>query len=147
VATAPAANGPAASNIVTVTYTSKYSDISYNYYNQLGQLIANIAPNGVRQLIQNGYGSYTAASKLPFVTTYEYDLQGRMTAVTTPESAMNSSTNPHGGKTNFIYRKDGKIRFSQNPYQANPANAGSGNVEKFSYTNYDGLGRPFEAGE
>jgi RHS repeat-associated protein len=137
IATAPAANGSAGTNTVTITYTNKYSDISYNYYNQLGQLIASIAPNGVQQLIQNGYSSYATASQLPFVTLYAYDLQGRLTSTTTPD----------GGTSNFVYRQDGKIRFSQNAYQANAANAGTGNVEKFSYTNYDNIGRPVESGE
>jgi RHS repeat-associated protein len=131
----PAAGNPP--NTVTVGYTNKYSDISYNYYNQLGQLIASIAPNGVQQLIKNGYSGITLASQLPFVSLYSYDLQGRLTSVKTPDA----------GTSNFIYRQDGKIRFSQNAYQANSANAGTGNAEKFSYTNYDDAGRPVESGE
>jgi hypothetical protein len=47
----------------------------------------------------------------------------------------------------FKYRRDGKIRFSQNALQA--ANELNGTVGKgrFSYTNYDDLGRPTESGE
>jgi len=137
VATAPIYNYDNNDNTVSVSYTNKYSDISYNYYNQLGQLIASIAPNGVQTLIQSGYGGYSSASQLPFVSLYNYDLQGRLSSVTTPD----------GGTSNFIYRQDGKIRFSQNAAQANAANAGSGNAEKFSYTNYDSFGRPIESGE
>ncbi|WP_439698633.1 RHS repeat domain-containing protein [Mucilaginibacter sp. AW1-7] len=122
----------------SITYTNKYSDISYNYYNQLGQLIASIAPNGVQALVPpNNLNNYASASALPFVTLYEYDLQGRLTA----------STSPDGGRSEFVYRTDGKIRFSQNALQRVAANAGTGNQEKFSYTNYDSFGRPIESGE
>jgi RHS repeat-associated protein len=128
---------PTGTSNVTLTYTNKYADISYNYYNQLEQLIASIAPNGVQTLIQHGYSSYASASQLPFVTLYQYDLQGRLTAVTTPD----------GGTAQYVYRQDGKIRFSQNAYQKAAANAGAGKAEKFSYTNYDTFGRPVESGE
>jgi RHS repeat-associated protein len=134
VATAPTDN---TTNNVTVTYINKYSDITYNYYNQLGQLIGSIAPNGVQKLIQGGYNSYTIAADLPFVSLYEYDLQGRLTAVTTTD----------GGRSEYVYRQDGKIRFSQNAAQKASANAGTGNIEKFSYINYDTFGRPIESGE
>jgi len=136
VATAPPALGSVATNTVTATYANKYSDISYNYYNQLGQLVASISPKGVQTLLQNGYSSYTSASQLPFVTLYYYDLQGR------PLSATSSD----GGTFNFIYRQDDKIRFSQNSHQANSANFGSG-LERFSYINYDSFGRAVESGE
>lgn len=134
VATTPTDN---TTNNVTVTYTNKYSDITYNYYNQLGQLIGSIAPNGVQKLIQSGYTSYTTAAELPFVSLYEYDLQGRLTAATITD----------GGRSEYVYRRDGKIRFSQNAVQKVAANAGTGNIEKFSYTNYDTFGRPIESGE
>lgn len=128
---------PAGASSVTVTYANKYADLTYNYYNQLGQLIGSIAPNGVKTLAQNGYSSYTSASQLPFVSLYQYDLQGRPIAITTPD----------GGTAQFVYRTDGNIRFSQNAYQKIAANAGVGNAEKFSYTNYDTFGRPVESGE
>jgi RHS repeat-associated protein len=115
----------------TVSYTNKYSDISYNYYNQLGQLILSIAPNGVKELIDHP-DNYPATGPVPFATTYEYDTQGRLVA----------STSTDGGRTEFVYRTDGKIRFSQNAEQRAAANGG-----RFSYTNYDDIGRPFESGE
>lgn len=124
-------------NNVTVTYTNYYSDLTYNYYNHAGQLIASIAPNGVQILIQKGYTSYSSASQLPFITLYQYDLRGRITAITAPD----------GGLAQYIYRQDGKVRFSQNAFQKAPANAGTGKVERFSYTNYDTFGRTIESGE
>ncbi|MCO5950594.1 hypothetical protein, partial [Mucilaginibacter flavidus] len=48
-ATQPAALN--AVNTVTVTYTNKYTDVSFNFYNQLGQTIASITPNGSKILI------------------------------------------------------------------------------------------------
>ncbi len=42
------------------------------------------------------------------------------------------------GMTRYMYRKDGSIRFSQNAEQALSG--------KYSYTNYDRIGRPIESG-
>jgi RHS repeat-associated protein len=126
----------AISGDATVNYTNKYADISYKYYNQLGQLVAEIAPKGAQQLISN-ISAYPATSPVPYSTVYEYDLQGRLTA----------STSTDGGRSEYIYRQDGKIRFSQNASQRVQANAGTGNFEKYSYTNYDQIGRPVESGE
>ncbi len=138
VATAPVASGLAPTNNVTVSYTNTYSDISYNYYNQLGQLIASITPNGVQQLLNNiGNLSQYTSTTLPFTTTYKYDLQGRLI----------STTSPDAGSSAFVYRQDGKIRFSINSYQLNPANSVIPGGVRFSYTNYDGNGRPIESGE
>ncbi|WP_252794244.1 hypothetical protein, partial [Mucilaginibacter flavidus] len=111
--------------------------MSFNFYNQLGQTIASITPNGSKILIPSDLSAYTTASQLPFITLYQYDLQGRLT----------SSTSPDGGAAQYIYRQDGKIRFSQNAYQKVTANAGTGKVERFSYTDYDDYGRPVESGE
>lgn len=50
-----------------------------------------------------------------------------------------SSTAPDGGQTEYNYRKDGSLRFSQNAKQREQVN--------FSYTNYDKIGRVVEVGE
>jgi len=133
IAATPTGSSP---NNVTVNYINTYSDISYNFYNQLGQLIASIAPNGVQLLIKNGLSGYTSP---PFVTTYQYDLQGRVISGTTTDAT--------GGASTLLYRTDGNIRFSQNALQAHTGNPGNGNYERFSYTNYDSFGRPIEGGE
>jgi len=113
----------------SVSYANSYADLSYNFYNQLGQLIASIAPEGVKKLY--GTYSYTTKADLPFITLYAYDVQGRLV----------STTNPDGGSSQMVYRADGKVRFSQNATQ-NASGTG-----KFSYINYDLFGRPVEAGE
>lgn len=62
-------------------------------------------------------------------TLYDYDAEGKLL----------SQYSPDEGKAEFLYRKDGQIRFSQSAEQKQ-RNA-------FSYTNYDNLGRPVESGE
>ncbi len=44
-------------------------------------------------------------------------------------------------RSEYIYRKDGRIRFSQNEEQRNAL------PQRYSYTNYDKSGRPIESGE
>jgi RHS repeat-associated protein len=113
---------------ITLSYSNSYTDISYNFYNQLGQLIATITPEGVKKVIANGVTSYTS-STVPYTSLYEYNTKGQLIKSTTTD----------GGASKFVYRTDGKLRFSQNARQlANNA---------FSYTNYDQYGRPVESGE
>lgn len=99
-----------------------YKYWSYAYYNDLGQLLAEVAPAGVN----------TASTAYPsFVTTYEYDHRGLTIATTSPDE----------GRTEFMYDADGRLRFSQSAEQLDRGS----NV--FSYTHYDYLGRLIEAGE
>ncbi len=97
--------------------------LSHTYYNNKGQVVCNITPNGLKQY-QSG---------VPFEnidkTTYEYNWKGFTTAVTEKD----------GGRSEFKYAKDGRIRFSQNAQQK---------IEgKLSYTHYDKQLRPVESGE
>jgi RHS repeat-associated protein len=115
---------------VNLTYSYGIGVISYNFYNQLGQLVATVAPEGVKKLLGAGINNFSNKTQIPFITLYEYDMQGRLVSVKEPDAA---------GKTEFVYRRDGNIRFSQNAQQRV--------ANKFSYTNYDPLGRPIESGE
>ncbi|WP_131539021.1 RHS repeat domain-containing protein [Pedobacter nototheniae] len=119
----------ALSENVNINYTNKLSDISFVFYNQKGEVLASIAPEGVKALLTNGIDNYSSLANVPFVNTFEYDLQGRLIA----------SKSVDAGRTEFIYRKDGNIRFSQNAEQRKTG--------RFSYTNYDRWDRPFESGE
>ncbi|WP_205511075.1 RHS repeat domain-containing protein [Longitalea arenae] len=112
-----------------VTYSNSYSEVSYSFYNQLGQMVAAIAPEGVKKLFGSGLNSYGTKTDIPFISFVEYDVQGR--------PVKNSTTD--GGAAELVYRKDGKLRFSQNAVQK--AN------NRYSYTNYDQFGRPVESGE
>lgn len=114
---------------VNISYTNKVSDISFVFYNQVGQAIGNIAPEGVKLLLANGLDAYPAWVNVPFAETNEYDIKGNLISKTTVDA----------GKTEFIHREDGRIRFSQNTEQRK--------VGKFSYTNYDTFARIFESGE
>jgi len=117
---------------LTLTYSNGYTDISYSYYDQNGQLLANIAPEGVKMLYgTNGTGlnAYATRGAVPFISQYTYDQQGRLTG----------SQDPDRGTRVYIYRNDGKLRFSQNSAQAATGS--------YSYTNYDQVGRPVEGGQ
>lgn len=62
-------------------------------------------------------------------TVYQYNHQGWLLSMTETDA----------GTTQYGYRKDGSIRFSQNAEQQAH--------NKYSYTNYDVSGRPVESGE
>lgn len=95
---------------------------AYTYYNDAGQVVATVAPNGVN----------TASEALPaFVTSYKYDHLGRMIETTSIDE----------GTSRYVYSLDGKLRFSENQEQRNA------NPKRFSYTHYDYLGRLVESGE
>ncbi|MCF3107875.1 RHS repeat-associated core domain-containing protein [Niabella sp. CC-SYL272] len=113
---------------VSLTYTNSYSDISYTFYNQLGQAVASIDPEGVSKLIANP-NAYATKNDIPFLSTSEYNLRGQLIAATSSD----------GARSEFIYRRDGKLRFSQNAKQRP--------LGWFSYTNYDPWGRAIESGE
>ena len=111
-----------ATNTSTTPNTYTYDQWQYMYYNDLGQLVATVAPNGVN----------TASTAMPgFVTKYRYDHFGRTIEVSSPDE----------GTSRFVYSTDGKLRFSQNQVQREAS------PQRFSYTNYDSLGRVIEAGE
>lgn len=99
-----------------------YKFWSYSYYNDVGQLVATVAPKGVN----------TASVARPdFVTYFRYDEYGNLIEVEDPDE----------GISQFMYTLDGRIRFSQNAEQKSRGN----NI--FSYTHYDVSGRLIESGE
>lgn len=119
--------GVLASAIITSTNNSTtpptytYDNWSYIYYNDMGQVVASVAPNGV-----------TGQETLPsFVTYSKYDQLGRVIETSSPDEGMSQ----------FVYNTDGQIRFSQNQAQREAS------PQRFSYTNYDYLGRLIESGE
>ena len=90
---------------------------SFNIYDQRGRLIKSYSPLSVQNNTPDIHTSYT------------YNSLGWLMKVNSPDE----------GETNYVYRADGSIRFSQNAQQ---------NVDgKFSYTVYDNYGRPIESGE
>jgi RHS repeat-associated protein len=114
---------------VTVNYSNTYTDLSYHFYNQLGQKIATIAPEGVKLLIQNGLSGYTKTT-VPFISLIEYNERGQL---------VNAKDADVQRKSEVVYRKDGRLRFSQSAEQWKTG--------RYSYTNYDTWGRIIESGE
>jgi len=115
--------------IVSLTFGNGLSALTYNYYNQLGQLIATIPPEGVKKLLGSGINNYATKENIPFITLYQYDNLGRMVKAITGDE----------GASEMVYRADGKMRFSQNAEQKLSG--------RYSYVNYDPAGRPAEGGE
>ncbi|TXI70181.1 MAG: hypothetical protein E6Q41_01690 [Cyclobacteriaceae bacterium] len=114
------------SGTLDVSYSNGYGDISYNFYDDAGRLVSTISPNGYQQLkVNNPTVPYANIDK----TTYQYNYRGWLLSMTEPDA----------GRTEYMYRSDGKIRFSQNALQRER--------NRFSYTHYDELGRPIESGE
>lgn len=112
-----------------INYSVTYYDASFNFYDDMGQLRASVSPLGVKVLIDGFSLNATSVWNIPYTTYYTYDFQGRLLSMREPDA----------GTTNYIYRRDGSIRFSQNAKQEAKGT--------FSYTNYDKLGRPVESGE
>ncbi|WP_272149613.1 RHS repeat domain-containing protein [Tenacibaculum aiptasiae] len=94
-----------------VEYDVNYYDYSLNYYDKSNRLVKSTQP----------------VSKL-VASEFKYNTLGQLVEVTSPDI----------GKSEFKYRKDGQIRFSQNAQQKI--------LGEFSYINYDNLGRPVESG-
>jgi RHS repeat-associated protein len=102
--------------------------IAMMLYDDVGRLRYEVKPKG--------YVNYTKTTtpetfaKIDKVT-YSYDAEGRL-----EETQSNDE-----GRTVFMYRTDGQIRFSQNTVQR------AASPERYSYTHYDRLARPIESGE
>jgi len=103
-----------------VSYNTKYSELSLYAYDNLGRLLKSYSPKAVE-----------SNSPVP-TTTYRYNSLGWLLETNSVDE----------GLSQFVYRRDGTIRFSQNAKQR--AEAG---VSVFSYTSYDASGRPVESGE
>lgn len=112
-----------ATGTVTLSYVENFGNISYSFFDTSGKLRVSISPNGYEQWMAG-----VAFSNID-KETYEYDFRGLIVATTKPDA----------GRTEFVYRKDGKVRFSQDARQRA--------LNRFSYTNYDKIGRAVESGE
>jgi RHS repeat-associated protein len=95
---------------------------SYQFYNDLGQVILTLSPNALQQY--NG-SNFSAIDK----TEYQYNNKGLLVKLIESD----------GGATEYVYSKGGRLRFSQNAEQEKTG--------RYSYTHYDRLGRPIESGE
>ena len=112
-----------------VNINSNYYNFSYYYYDDAGRLVASLSPNAVNTITNAPPSATTTYTYQSLATTYIYNSVGQVTKRTTPDE----------GSTWYVYRNDGKVRFSQNAQQAND--------NKFSYVAYDNVGRAVETGE
>jgi RHS repeat-associated protein len=103
-----------------------YKYYSFSTYDDAGRLIRTISPEHVKQISNN---QLSASDIDNLVTRNTYNVLGWLL----------ESFSPDEGTTKYIYRKDGKLLYSQNELQREENN--------FSYTNYDEHGRPVEMGE
>ncbi len=106
---------------VGISYELNYYNFAYNYYDKKGELLAEVQPEGIV------YGSSSIAPA--YITSFSY--HGWFTM---------SSSSVDEGITEFVYKHDGEIRFSQDAHQRTTGS--------FSYVSYDeSSGRVIEIGE
>ena len=138
-----------------VTYYDKEYQYTLYYYDQAGNLVQTVAPEGVDRLAMADEAKFqaisqhresanpnTAVADNPVLnpdhtleTEYKYNSLNQLVWQRTPD----------GGITKFAYDKLGRIVLSQN---ANQAVIGEGSTTyRAAYTKYDPLGRIVEAGE
>ncbi|PJJ59573.1 RHS repeat-associated protein [Hymenobacter chitinivorans DSM 11115] len=103
-----------------LSYLAHYGDFSYSYYDNAGRGVASVASRGV-VLASTAYPS--------FVTRNTYSGAGTLLSTESTDE----------GRTEYVYARDGRIRFSQSAVQHDKG--------RFSYSNYDELGRVVESGE
>ncbi|GAA4843336.1 RHS repeat-associated core domain-containing protein [Algivirga pacifica] len=105
----------------TDTYNSSIYHYTLYYYDQAGNLVQTVPPEGVN--LDDNSGNHS------LFTQYRYNTLNQIVWQSSPD----------GGITEFAYDSKGRLRFSQNAQQKLEG--------KFSYTRYDALGRVIESGE
>ncbi len=114
---------------LSFTYPVQYSDYTIYTYDKTNRLTYTIPPKAVSY--QSPY-----SHNLNLATKYEYySSLNWVSAITTPDE----------GRSQYLYRQDGSLRFSQNWLQLNSF-AGQ-QLTSFTYYNYDRAGRIVETGE
>jgi YD repeat-containing protein len=109
---------------MVLTYHVKQYHYTLYYYDRAGNLVRTVPPKGVQYVPDN-----QTQTSHNFVTSYEYNSLGQLVEQNTPDAATSQ----------FIYNNNNQLRFSQNEQQYDDV--------KYSYTNYDALGRIIEVGQ
>ena len=123
------------------TGPDRYYQYTLFYYDQSGNLVRTIAPEGPdlltnSSLINDHRDNLTAPIQGVTKPSHEYETRYEYNSY----NQLTSSTNPdQDGDTKFWYDYYGRIVASQNPVQAND------NI--YSYTFYDAQGRPIQVGQ
>lgn len=108
-----------ATEALSYTYTTGEHHYTLYYYDQAGNLVQTVPPEGVDLINQN----HTR------ITRYRFNSLNQSTWQNTPDA----------GTSQFWYNQKGQLRLSQNAQQAIDG--------KYSYTRYDNQGRIVEVGE
>ena len=107
---------------IHITFNQYYQNFAYFFYDDAGRLKAKTAPLGVN----------VASTALPgYTDTYTYNTVGQVMSMTEVDA----------GTTNYLYKQDGQLRFSQNAKQAAAVPA------TFSFIEYDVYNRVDNSGE
>ncbi|NUY82703.1 hypothetical protein HUK80_17505, partial [Flavobacterium sp. MAH-1] len=126
-----------------MTYADKEYQYTLYYYDQAGNLIKTVAPQGVKRMSDtSGIDTYrnanTAANHVAedngLLPQHNFDTQYRYNSL----NQLVWQKTPDAGESRFAYDALGRIIASQNAKQGNTS---------MSYTTYDELGRIVEAGE
>ena len=135
-------------SMTKVSYDKEYQYTLY-YYDQAGNLVQTVPPQGVSRLAPGADSTINTVRN----ATPEEEQQVVNGIVVDPNHTMKTAyrynslnqlvwqKTPDGGETRFAYDQLGRIIASQNAKQAAMPKP------RFSYTRYDGLGRIVEAGE
>lgn len=127
--------GQGLSEAFSMTYVKREYYYTLYYYDQAGNLVQTIPPQGVKIVPSTGFnsdgkwlGGPTNEPGHLMKTMYTYNSLNQYTKTQTPD----------GGTSQFWYNNAQQVRFSQNAQQAA--------ASKYSYSRYDALGRPIEVG-
>ncbi|SFW81981.1 RHS repeat-associated core domain-containing protein [Chitinophaga sancti] len=124
--------------VFTLTYTSSEYHYTLYYYDQAGNLIKTIPPAGVvidRSDAWAGKVRAARANRTLLVPAHKMATQYRYNTL----NQVVSKKTPDDGITNYWYDRLGRLVYSQNAKQIGE--------NKYSYTQYDALGRTKEVGE
>ncbi len=116
-------------------YKARVININASYRNSSGSIGPLTDFSGLSDVSLKLEVNYAFSTETPqhiMASDYEYNSLNWLLKTISPDE----------GTSEFNYRKDGQIRFSQNEVQRNA----SGTYQPFSYTNYDRFGRPIESG-
>lgn len=139
-------------NLNTRYYSDRYHYTLY-YYDQAGNLIKTVPPNGVAlftsaqlaQVVSDRNFNATATTPIlnvpqhSYSTLYKYNSLNQLTEQTMPDHDYYTS--------DFYYDKLGRLILSQNPKQKHSATPAYPGQQQYSYTKYDHLGRINEVAE
>ncbi|MGN6646684.1 MAG: RHS repeat domain-containing protein [Cytophaga sp.] len=105
---------------ITISYYNDFTKHNYVFYDDLGRVINNTEAKGV---------NLGSSAKPAMTVGTGFNTMGQLLSKNDPDSKL----------ITYVYRKDGKLRFSQNNKQKQ--------TNKFTYINYDRYGRVVEVGE